>query len=84
MVVSTLLILTMSAIGGSMFPRYLMPEAMQRLGLVTINAWAIDGYTKVFRRNEPISHLTPQVVVLVGAGVLLFLVARFARRWEYV
>ena len=82
--ISTLIILTMSAIGGSMFPRYFMPEAMQKVGLVTINAWAIDGYTKVFWRDEPITRLAPQVAVLIGAGAVLFLIARrFARRWEY-
>jgi ABC-2 type transport system permease protein len=82
--ISTLIILTMSAIGGSMFPRFLMPEAMQKVGLLTFNAWAIDGYTKVFWRDEPVSHLAPQVAVLIGAGVVLFLIARrFARRWEY-
>ncbi|MGO4883416.1 MAG: ABC transporter permease [Bryobacteraceae bacterium] len=82
--VATLLILTMSAIGGSMFPRYFMPEAMQRVGLITINAWAIDGYTKVFWRDEPITHLAPQVAVLLGAGLVLFAIARrFARKWEF-
>jgi len=82
--ISTLIILTMSAIGGSMFPRYFMPEAMQKVGLLTLNAWAIDGYTKVFWRDEPILHLAPQVAVLIGAGMVLFLIARrFARRWEY-
>jgi len=82
--ISTLLILTMSAIGGSMFPRYFMPQAMQKVGLLTLNAWAIDGYTKVFWRDEPITHLAPQVSVLIGAGIVLFLIARrFARRWEY-
>lgn len=80
---STLLILVMSSIGGSMFPRYLMPEAMQKAGLLTINAWAIDGFTKVFWRDEPVSHLWPQVAVLAGIAVGLFLVARrLARRWE--
>jgi ABC-2 type transport system permease protein len=82
--ISTLIILTMSAIGGSMFPRFLMPEAMQKVGLLTFNAWAIDGYTKVFWRDEPVLHLAPQVAVLIGAGVVLFLIARrFARKWEY-
>ncbi|HXM46077.1 MAG TPA: ABC transporter permease [Bryobacteraceae bacterium] len=82
--VSTLIILTMSALGGSMFPRFLMPEAMQKVGLLTFNAWAIDGYTKVFWRDEPVLHLAPQVAVLIGAGMVLFLIARrFARRWEY-
>jgi ABC-2 type transport system permease protein len=82
--ISTLLILTMSAIGGSMFPRFLMPEAMKTAGLFTFNAWAIDGYTKVFWRDEPVSHLAPQVAVLIGSGMVLFLIARrFARKWEY-
>jgi ABC-2 type transport system permease protein len=81
---STLVILIMSSIGGSMFPRFLMPEAMQKAGLLTINAWAIDGFTKVFWRDEPLSHLWPQVCVLFGVGVVLFAIARkLAQRWEY-
>jgi linearmycin/streptolysin S transport system permease protein len=81
---STLVILIMSSVGGSMFPRFLMPEAMQKAGLLTINAWAIDGFTKVFWRDEPVSHLWQQVLVLLLAGVAFFIIARrFARRWEY-
>ena len=80
---STLLILIMSSVGGSMFPRYLMPDSMQRAGLLTINAWAIDGFTKVFWRDLPLTELWPQVTVLVAVGVALFLIARrVARRWE--
>jgi ABC-2 type transport system permease protein len=81
---STLVILLMSSIGGSMFPRYFMSEAMQKAGLLTINAWAIDGFTKVFWRDEPVSHLWPQVLVLLAIGVVLSAIARrMARRWEY-
>lgn len=81
---STLLILVMSAVGGSMFPRYFMPQAMQKAGLWTINAWAIDGFTKVFWRDQPVSALWPQVAVLVASGAVLFVLARrLARRWEY-
>jgi ABC-2 type transport system permease protein len=81
--VATLLILVMSAVGGSMFPRFLMPDLMKKIGLFTFNGWAIDGYTKVFWRDEPISSLAPQLEVLIGSGIVLFLLARlFARRWE--
>ena len=80
---SNLSILVMSALGGSLFPRFLMPEKMQKFGLVTINAWALDGFQKVFWRDEPIWSLWPQVLVLTGLGLLFFLVARrVARRWE--
>jgi ABC-2 type transport system permease protein len=82
--VSTLLILVMSSMGGSMFPRYMMPEAMQKAGLFTINAWAIDGFTKVFWRDQPITALWPQIGVLLAVGVVLFAAARrIARRWEF-
>ena len=81
---STLVILIMSSVGGSMFPRFLMPESMQKAGLLTINAWAIDGFTKVFWRDLPVMDLWPQVSVLLGVGVVLFVIARrVARRWEY-
>ena len=82
--VSTLLILIMSSVGGSMFPRFMMPEAMQKAGLFTINAWAIDGFTKIFWRDLPLSSLWPQVGVLLSIGMVLFIVARrIARRWEF-
>lgn len=81
---STLLVLTMSAIGGSMFPRFLMSESMQKAGLFTINAWAIDGFTKVFWRDLPVTDLWQQVSVLLAIGIVLFAIARrIARRWEY-
>jgi ABC-2 type transport system permease protein len=81
--ISTLLILMMSAVGGSMFPRFLMPEAMQKAGLFTINAWAIDGFTKVFWRDLPVGQLWQQVSVLLAVGIVLFVLARrIARRWE--
>ena len=80
---STILILTMSALGGSMFPRFLMTETMQKFGLVTFNAWALDGYLKVFWRNAPVWELWPQVAVLVALAIVLLLAARtLARRWE--
>jgi ABC-2 type transport system permease protein len=80
---STILILTMSALGGSMFPRFLMSDAMQRAGLLTFNAWALDGYLKVFWRNAPLWQLWPQVAVLVGLTAAFLAGARvFAKRWE--
>jgi ABC-2 type transport system permease protein len=80
---STILILTMSALGGSMFPRFLMSETMQKFGLLTFNAWALDGYLKVFWRQAPIWELWPQVLVLITLAAVFLTIARLlARRWE--
>jgi ABC-2 type transport system permease protein len=73
----------LSALGGSMFPRFLMSEGMQRLGLLTFNAWALDGYLKVFWREAPLLELWPQVAVLVALTLAFLAAARLlARRWE--
>jgi ABC-2 type transport system permease protein len=81
--ISNLSILLMSALGGSMYPRFLMPEKMQKIGLLTLNAWAIDGFQKIFWRDEPVWSVWPQVAVLVGIGIVFFLIARrLAERWE--
>ena len=80
---STILILTMSALGGSMFPLFLMSEGMQKVGLLTFNAWALDGYLKVFWRHAAIWQLWPQLLVLTAlTGVFLSLARLLARRWE--
>lgn len=73
----------MSALGGSMFPRFLMSESMQQVGLLTFNAWALDGYLKVFWRSAPLWQLWPQVLVLSTLTVVFLALARLlARRWE--
>jgi ABC-2 type transport system permease protein len=80
---STILILTMSALGGSMFPRFLMSEGMQKVGLATFNAWALDGYLKVFWRDAPLFDLWPQVAVLTSLAAIFLAAGRLiARRWE--
>ncbi|MGB7327255.1 MAG: ABC transporter permease [Rubripirellula sp.] len=80
---STVLILTMSALGGSMVPRYVMSEKIRDAGMWTFNAWALDGYDKVFWRELPVSELAPQLSVLMISGIAFLLAARvLALRWE--
>jgi ABC-2 type transport system permease protein len=83
--IATILILIQSALGGSMFPRFLMSEGLQKIGLFTFNAWALDGYTKVFWREAPLVELWPQLAVLAAITVAFLTMARLlARRWEAV
>ena len=80
---STLVVLSLSAIGGSMFPRFLMPAGLQKAGLVLFNSWALDGFTNVFWRELPLSSLALPAVVLIGWAIVFFVVARqLTKRWE--
>ncbi|MEM6776943.1 MAG: ABC transporter permease [Planctomycetota bacterium] len=81
---SVVLVLTMSALGGSMVPRYVMSETLREAGLWTFNAWALDGYDKVFWRDLPPSDLGPQLGVLMATAFGLLVLSRIlAIRWEY-
>ncbi len=83
--IANIVILSMSALGGSMFPRFLMPASMQRLGLLTFNAWALDGYRKVFWNETSLAGIIPQLATLAGLTVVFLAIARLlARRWEAV
>jgi len=78
--VPTIAILIMSALGGSMVPRFFMPDWAQQLGWLTPNTWALEGYSAVFWRGEPLTAVLPYCGVLAGfAAGSLALTYWFAR-----
>jgi ABC-2 type transport system permease protein len=80
---ANLTILGLNALGGSMFPRFLMGESLQQASLVGFNAWALEGYIDVFWREVPLPSLAPELGALLGfTALFLWLARRLARRWE--
>ncbi|MDY7108768.1 MAG: ABC transporter permease [Planctomycetota bacterium] len=87
---STIVILIMSALGGSMVPKFVAPDVFNLTSLFTFNGWALDGYLKVFWFDDPaaglagtLRGLAPQLTVLIGMTIVFLFVARLlARRWE--
>jgi len=74
---STLIILVMSGIGGSMIPIFFMPIFMQKLAIISINYWSIQGFFDVFWRMLPITDITflTRILVLVLIGTVLNIIA---------
>ncbi len=70
--IGTIVILAMSAVGGSMVPRFVMPPFMQKLGLFTINGWSYDGFIALIRA-EGLPGILDECGVLAGiaAGCLM-------------
>lgn len=82
--ISVVLILSMSALGGSMIPRFAMSDRMKEIGQWTFNAWALDGYQKVFWYQAPIPSLINEVTVLSGSALVMGCLALlFSRRWKF-
>ena len=68
---STLIILLMSAIGGSMIPLFVMPEIMQKIAVISLNYWGIQGFYDIFWRGLPLVDILPKIGVLVAIGVVM-------------
>lgn len=67
---STLLILTMSAMGGSWFPLAIVPEWFRTIGHFTLNAWAMDGYQGLFWYGKDLSGIAVPILVLLGIAAV--------------
>lgn len=78
--IGSVALLVMGMLGGSMFPRPLMPPFMQQLGLAVPHGWALDGYYAVLvRQGTGVADIAPQLaavlafaIAFAGAGVLRF------------
>ena len=81
---SAFIVLILSAIGGSMMPRFLMPGWLRDLGWLTPNAWAIEAWQGVFWRGQGaaelwLAWLVLGILALVAMCVSLFLSTRMLR-----
>ncbi len=66
-------VLLLSAVGGSMVPRFLMPPWLQQAGWLTPNAWAIEAYQMAL--SEGATAALPAWGVLAGLALVGLLVS---------
>ena len=60
------LLLVMAVLGGLMVPKFVMPDAMQRLTLVVPQGWALEGYLAILVRGSTTAGILPHVGALLG------------------
>ena len=70
--ITTLIILGSSAIGGSWFPLFLMPKAVQQVGRITLVAWAMEGYNRLMLLGGSLADVWVNIGVLVLYGAICF------------
>ena len=73
----TLLILTMSAVGGAWFPVTMMPEIIQFFSRFTITYWSIEGFIAVLWRGWGFIEILPYLGMLLGIGLVVNIISYF-------
>ena len=64
-----------AAVGGIMVPRFVMPEAMQRLAEASPMAWALDGFHTVILRQGGAADIALPCIKLVALALVLLAAA---------
>ncbi len=72
---STIIILLMSAIGGSMIPISMLPDFMQKVAVISVNYWGIQGFYDVFWRHLPLLDIIPKMLILLSIGTAMTLLS---------
>jgi ABC-2 type transport system permease protein len=73
--ISSVVILSLSLLGGSMVPLEQFPESMRAIGRFTPNYWTIEGFREVLLRGGTIVDVAPHTLVLSLFGLAAALVA---------
>jgi ABC-type multidrug transport system permease subunit len=73
----TIIILFMSAVGGSMIPIYIMPSFMQDAAVISVNYWSIQGFYDIFWRKASIDAIAENVIVLMGITTCVLLLSAY-------
>jgi ABC-2 type transport system permease protein len=78
--ISTFVVLVISAVGGSMVPRFMMPPWLQSVGWFTPTAWTIEAYHGVIWRGETLQAVLSPLLSLSALGVLGLIIAIIVSR----
>lgn len=64
--------LGLAAVGGAMLPLELMAEPVQRIARFTPHSWGYQGFAELVRRGGTLGDILPQLGVLAGYAVGLW------------
>jgi ABC-2 type transport system permease protein len=79
---TSLLTLTMSALGGCLMPTTIMPSFLQTLSRFIPHAWAMQGFQDVLVRGYGLAGILPEAGVLLGFAAVFFLIGVWRFRFD--
>jgi ABC-2 type transport system permease protein len=79
---TSLLTLTMSALGGCLMPTFIMPGFLQTLSRFIPHAWAMQGFQDVLVRGYGLAEILPEASILLGFAAVFFLIGVWRFRFD--
>jgi ABC-2 type transport system permease protein len=79
---STMLALTLAALGGVLVPAFAMPEIMQTIAKISPHNWALSGYQDVIVRGLGLNAVLNEAWVLLGFAAIFFAFALWRFRFQ--
>jgi ABC-2 type transport system permease protein len=79
---SSLLTLTLSALGGCLMPTFIMPDFLQTISRFTPHAWAMQGFQDVLVRGYGLAGILPEAGVLIGFAGVFFSIGVWRFRFD--
>lgn len=79
--ISSVLVFTMSAIGGSFMPLYVFGDTMKVVSRFSINRWVLDGFLSLMN-SKGLSGIAVDLMVLTVFGLAMLLLGSTRLRFE--
>jgi ABC-2 type transport system permease protein len=74
--------LILAPLGGCWWPLYITPQWMQTVSKITPHAWATTAFNKLMIFGGDFSSVVPNMLVLIGFGVVFAVIAVLRFRTE--
>lgn len=82
-IITGVLNILMAALGGVMVPRFIMPDVMQQIGLLSPMAWGLDGFLDLFLRNGGIAEVLPESLALFAFAIICCSLTLLASKYHH-
>ena len=78
----TIVVLSISALGGAWWPLDIVPGWMQTLGRLSPISWAMDGFHDIITRDLGVTAVLPEAGILLAFAVVFLAVGVWRFRYE--
>ena len=70
----------LGALGGIMIPKFVMPDFMQTLSVLSPMSWGLEGFLDIFLRNGNVLDVMKESLLLLLIGLVMFSATAFIIR----